>query len=58
MKLNLKQKKEKIIFSIIIGIMSCLLISCMFVQFKTINKSQETDLESLRADELSTQIAS
>lgn len=58
MKLNFKLKKEKIVFSIIIGIMSFVLVGCMFIQFKTINKSQETDLESLRADELSTQIAS
>ncbi len=57
MKLNLKQDKEKIIMAVIVGIISLLLVTSMFIQFKTVDKSEESNLESLRSDELKTQIA-
>ena len=57
MKLKIKQNKNKTILSVIIGLMTLLLVSFMFIQFKTVNKSQESDIEDLRSDELKTQIA-
>ena len=53
-----KYSKQEITISIIVGLISLLLVCSMFIQFKTVDKSQETDLESLRSDELKTQIAS
>lgn len=57
MKLKINASKEKIALSIIVGIVSLLLVSTTFIQFKTINKSQESNVEGLRSDELRTQIA-
>ncbi len=58
MKLKLKNNKNTIAISLIAGILSLLLICSMLIQFKTINKSKEQDIEGLRNDELKRQIAS
>ena len=53
-----KYSKQEITISIIVGLITLLLVSSMFIQFKTVDRSQESDIESLRSDELKTQIAS
>lgn len=58
MKLKLKNNKNTIAISLIAGILSLLLICSMLIQFKTVNKSKEQDVEGLRNDELKRQIAS
>lgn len=55
--MKFKYNKNTIAISLIAGILSLLLICSMFIQFKTINKSKEQDIEGLRNDELKTQIA-
>lgn len=59
MKIIMKKKysKQEIIISLIVCLISVLLVCSMFIQFKTINRSQESDIEDLRSDELKTQIA-
>lgn len=57
MKLKINASKEKITLSIIVGVVSLLLVSSTFIQFKTVDKSQESNVEGLRSDELKTQIA-
>ncbi len=53
----MKVDKNKTIVAITAGIVSLLLVSSIFIQFKTVEKSQKADIESLRDDELKTQIA-
>ena len=53
-----KYSKQEITISIIVGLITLLLVSSMSIQFKTVDRSQESDIESLRSDELKTQIAS
>ena len=55
--MKVKADKQKIQMTVIIGIVTLLLVSSMFIQFKTVDRSQESNLESLRSDELTTQIA-
>lgn len=57
MKIKFNKTKNAIVVSITAGIISLLLVSSIFIQFKTVNKSKEQDLEGLRNDELKTQIA-
>lgn len=57
MKLKVKQNKNTIAISLIAGILSLLLICSMLIQFKTVSKSKEQDVEGLRNDELKRQIA-
>ena len=56
--MTIKKDKQTIIMSIIVGLMSLLLVGSMFIQFRAVDKSEESNLESLRTDELQTQIAS
>ena len=55
MKINVS--KQNMFLSITIGLVSLLLVSSMFIQFRAVNESQESNLEGLRSDELRTQIA-
>ena len=53
----IKKDKEMIVMLIAVGLISFLLVASMFIQFRTVNKSEESNLEGLRSDELRTQIA-
>ncbi len=55
--MTIKRDKETIILSVIVGIISLLLVGSMFIQFRAVDKSEESNLEGLREDELKTQIA-
>ena len=52
-----KNNFKNMFLSITIGLVSLLLVSSMFIQFRAVNESQESNLEGLRSDELKTQIA-
>ena len=56
--MTIKKDKQTIIMSIVVGLISVLLACSMFIQFRAVNKSQESNIETLRSDELKTQIAS
>ena len=56
--MTIKTDKETIIMSVMVGLVSLLLVASMFIQFRSVNKSEESNLEGLRSDELRTQIAS
>ena len=56
--MTIKKDKQTIIMSVIVGLMTVLLVCSMFIQFRAVDKSEESNLESLRSDELQTQIAS
>lgn len=45
-------KKEKIIMTITIGLMSLILACVMFIQFKFVNEIDISEIESMREDEL------
>jgi len=51
-------QKEKLVLAIILGIITIVLVSTIFMQFKTIEKTDIAELESMRETELKTQIAS
>lgn len=51
-------KKEKIVITIIIGLMCLILTTVIFVQFKTINQTDITALENMRENELRKEISS
>lgn len=51
-------KKEKMVMSVTIGIVCILLIAVMFAQFKTIEETDITGIETAREEELRTMIAS
>lgn len=51
-------KKEKIIVAITISLMSFLLIGVMFMQFKTVEQTDVTSIETMREAELRTELAS
>lgn len=53
-----KINKATLVLSIVSGAIALVLIASMFVQFRTVRKSKELDIEGLRDDELRTQIAS
>lgn len=57
LKLDLKKDKNKIILSSIIGLMAFLLVTLIFIQFKSVEESNKAGIESLREDELKTQIS-
>lgn len=54
----MKKIESKWSLSIISGIVVLLLITSILIQFKTVERSNEADIEGLRDDELKTQIAS
>lgn len=51
-------KKDKIIMSIIIGIICIILITVMFAQFKTVEETDITGIETARETELQTMLSS
>ena len=51
-------KKEKIFMSIIIGVACAILMTVMFAQFKTIEETDITGIETAREEELRTMISS
>ena len=53
-----KNKRNTLILSITCGIIAIILVASIFVQVRTIDVSQELDIEGLREDELRTEIAS
>ena len=53
----MKKDKVAIGLSIVVGIASLLLVASMFIQFRSVERSQALGIEALRDDELSTQIA-
>ena len=57
MKIQFNKDKKTIFLSVISGLVCILLVTSMLIQFKTVDKSKEEDLESLRSDELKTQIS-
>ena len=57
MKIQFNKDKKTIFLSVISGLVCLLLVTSMLIQFKTVDKSKEEDLESLRSDELKTQIS-
>ena len=46
------EKKEKIIMTVTIGIMCFLLVMIIFMQFKVVQESEKTDINTLQATEL------
>lgn len=57
MKIQFNKDKKTIFLSVISGLVCLLLVTSMLIQFKTVDKSKEEDLERLRSDELKTQIS-
>ena len=51
-------KKEKIVMSVIIGMVCILLVAVMFAQFRTIEETDITGIETAREEELRTMISS
>lgn len=52
------KNKEIIIISTMAGIIALILVSSIFIQFKSVDVSKKLDIEGLREDELKTQITS
>lgn len=53
-----KRKKGKIILTISIGLTAFILVMVMFTQFKTVNQTDITGIETMREAELRTELAS
>ncbi len=53
-----ERKTNSISLSIMAGIVSVFLFASMFIQFRSVEKTQKAGIEGLREDELKTQIAS
>jgi len=53
-----KKKKDQLALAIVLGVITIVLVSTIFMQFKTIEKTDITELENMRETELKTQIAS
>lgn len=53
-----KIKKDKLALAIILGFITVVLVTTIFMQFKTIERTDIAELESMRETELKTQIAS
>ena len=51
------EKKEKIIMTVTIGIMCFLLVMIIFMQFKVVQESEKTDINTLQATELRQELA-
>ena len=58
MKFKIKNNKDKMVLSIISALLAVVLISLSVIQFKSVERYQQSDVEGLRDDELKTQIAS
>ena len=53
-----ENKNSSISLSIMAGILAVFLFASMFIQFRSVDKTQKAGIEGLREDELKTQIAS
>ena len=51
-----KMGKNKVVISIVFGIIAMFLVVIMSIQFKTINQTDITSLESMQEEELRNQI--
>ena len=51
------KKNNSISLSIMAGILAAFLFGSMFIQFRSVEKTQKAGIEGLREDELKTQIA-
>ena len=58
MKFKIKNNKDKMVLSIISALLAVVLISLSVIQFKSVERYQQSDVEGLRDDELKTQIVS
>ncbi len=54
---KLKKEKETIFLSIVVGLVALLLVASMFIQIRSVERSEQAGIEAMRDDELSTQIA-
>ena len=54
----MKIQKEKVIMIIIIGLLCFVLMAVMFMQFKIVNETDITSIETMRKSELTTELAS
>lgn len=54
----MKMGKNRLVLSITISIVTLLLVSTMTIQFKSVDEYRKSNIESLREDEVKTQIAS
>ncbi len=54
----MKTKKGKIIMTITIGLLCFVLMAVMFMQFKIVNETDITSIETMRKSELTTELAS
>ena len=54
----MKIQKDKIIMIIIIGLLCFVLMAVMFMQFKVVNETDITSIETMRKSELTTELAS
>lgn len=52
------KNKGPLVLTITAGLITLVLSTSIFIQFRTIDESKELDIEAMRADELKTQIAS
>lgn len=55
---KMKTKKGKIIMTITIGLLCFVLMAVMFMQFKIVNETDITSIETMRKSELTTELAS
>lgn len=58
MKIKFSKDKNKRSIAIMAALVTVLLVSTIIIQFKSVDQYKKSDLESLREDELKTQIAS
>lgn len=56
-KLKTKTDKNKIVLRVTIAFISTLLVSTILIQFKSVDEYRKSNIESLREDELKTQVA-
>ena len=56
-KPKIKMSKEKLVMNITIGIACFALMLVMFMQFKVVNQTDITSIETMREEELRTQLA-
>lgn len=48
LKLDMKNKKNKLVLSITIGIVAVLLVTTMIIQFKSVDEYKKANIEDLR----------
>ena len=57
MKIKFSKDKNKRMIAIMAGIVTVLLVSTIFIQFKSVDSYKKSDIEGLREEDLKTQIA-